>query len=103
MAHQNVGAHCGLISATSQASQRSRQKRIGSSMKRSRFAKSKDVGIGAFRNGNAGPIPPAVGRNHGSHQTLAARYSSGTVSYTHLRAHETPEHLVCRLLLEKKK
>eukprot|EP00658_Telonema_sp_P-2_P082037 TRINITY_DN8570_c0_g2_i3.p1 TRINITY_DN8570_c0_g2~~TRINITY_DN8570_c0_g2_i3.p1 ORF type:complete len:308 (+),score=81.08 TRINITY_DN8570_c0_g2_i3:55-978(+) len=28
---------------------------------------------------------------------------SGPVSYTHLRAHETPEHLVCRLLLEKKK
>src|SRR5678815_981244 len=25
------------------------------------------------------------------------------MSYTHLRAHETPEHLVCRLLLEKKK
>src|SRR5674536_44179 len=25
------------------------------------------------------------------------------VSYTHLRAHETPEHLVCRLLLERKK
>ena len=25
------------------------------------------------------------------------------VSYTHLRAHETPEHLVCRILLEKKK
>ena len=25
------------------------------------------------------------------------------VSYTHLRAHETPEHLVCRLLLEKQK
>src|SRR5678816_4627754 len=25
-----------------------------------------------------------------------------TVSYTHLRAHETPEHLVCSLLLEKK-
>ena len=25
------------------------------------------------------------------------------VSYTHLRAHETPEHLVCRLLLEEKK
>src|SRR5678815_3085650 len=23
-----------------------------------------------------------------------------SVSYTHLRAHETPEHLVCRLLLE---
>eukprot|EP00658_Telonema_sp_P-2_P002998 TRINITY_DN110_c0_g1_i1.p1 TRINITY_DN110_c0_g1~~TRINITY_DN110_c0_g1_i1.p1 ORF type:complete len:100 (-),score=27.86 TRINITY_DN110_c0_g1_i1:78-377(-) len=28
---------------------------------------------------------------------------SMAVSYTHLRAHETPEHLVCRLLLEKKK
>src|SRR5674536_256021 len=27
---------------------------------------------------------------------------STPVSYTHLRAHETPEHLVCRLLLEKK-
>ncbi len=25
------------------------------------------------------------------------------VAYTNLRAHETPEHLVCRLLLEKKK
>eukprot|EP00658_Telonema_sp_P-2_P059693 TRINITY_DN4883_c0_g1_i1.p1 TRINITY_DN4883_c0_g1~~TRINITY_DN4883_c0_g1_i1.p1 ORF type:complete len:614 (+),score=90.65 TRINITY_DN4883_c0_g1_i1:147-1844(+) len=43
---------------------------------------------------------------------LALGYSCGTallwdmsnpVSYTHLRAHETPEHLVCRLLLEKKK
>eukprot|EP00658_Telonema_sp_P-2_P047119 TRINITY_DN3566_c0_g1_i2.p1 TRINITY_DN3566_c0_g1~~TRINITY_DN3566_c0_g1_i2.p1 ORF type:complete len:975 (+),score=316.30 TRINITY_DN3566_c0_g1_i2:221-3145(+) len=29
--------------------------------------------------------------------------SLAPVSYTHLRAHETPEHLVCRLLLEKKK
>eukprot|EP00658_Telonema_sp_P-2_P063573 TRINITY_DN52328_c0_g1_i1.p1 TRINITY_DN52328_c0_g1~~TRINITY_DN52328_c0_g1_i1.p1 ORF type:complete len:227 (+),score=39.68 TRINITY_DN52328_c0_g1_i1:74-754(+) len=30
-------------------------------------------------------------------------YVTAPVSYTHLRAHETPEHLVCRLLLEKKK
>src|SRR5678815_2677444 len=32
--------------------------------------------------------------------TLALWYfgSAGAVSYTHLRAHETPEHLVCRLL-----
>eukprot|EP00658_Telonema_sp_P-2_P051673 TRINITY_DN39781_c0_g1_i1.p1 TRINITY_DN39781_c0_g1~~TRINITY_DN39781_c0_g1_i1.p1 ORF type:complete len:123 (+),score=28.70 TRINITY_DN39781_c0_g1_i1:200-568(+) len=30
-------------------------------------------------------------------------HHSKSVSYTHLRAHETPEHLVCRLLLEKKK
>ena len=28
---------------------------------------------------------------------------SSTVSYTHLRAHETKANLVCRLLLEKKK
>eukprot|EP00658_Telonema_sp_P-2_P004665 TRINITY_DN11727_c0_g1_i1.p1 TRINITY_DN11727_c0_g1~~TRINITY_DN11727_c0_g1_i1.p1 ORF type:complete len:143 (+),score=31.85 TRINITY_DN11727_c0_g1_i1:95-523(+) len=34
---------------------------------------------------------------------LLAPYSALIpVSYTHLRAHETPEHLVCRLLLEKK-
>src|SRR5665254_16286 len=31
------------------------------------------------------------------------RIAPESVSYTHLRAHETPEHLVCRLLLEKKK
>src|SRR5678815_1208073 len=30
------------------------------------------------------------------------RRGTEPVSYTHLRAHETPEHLVCRLLLEKK-
>eukprot|EP00658_Telonema_sp_P-2_P064792 TRINITY_DN5409_c0_g1_i1.p1 TRINITY_DN5409_c0_g1~~TRINITY_DN5409_c0_g1_i1.p1 ORF type:complete len:108 (-),score=13.69 TRINITY_DN5409_c0_g1_i1:115-438(-) len=35
------------------------------------------------------------------HASLIA--SLAPVSYTHLRAHETPEHLVCRLLLEKKK
>src|SRR5660398_298605 len=29
--------------------------------------------------------------------------TSGPVSYTHLRAHETKANLVCRLLLEKKK
>ena len=31
----------------------------------------------------------------------AAVFDDVPVSYTHLRAHETPEHLVCRLLLEK--
>ena len=37
--------------------------------------------------------------------TILARLISwpGTVSYTHLRAHETDSYLVCRLLLEKKK
>src|SRR5450756_3007902 len=37
---------------------------------------------------------------------LTAQSSSrwaGSVSYTHLRAHETRHELVCRLLLEKKK
>ena len=29
--------------------------------------------------------------------------AAGTVSYTHLRAHETVLEIVCRLLLEKKK
>ena len=37
-------------------------------------------------------------------QPVAYRaYSCRPVPYTHLRAHETPEQHVCRLLLEKKK
>ena len=32
-----------------------------------------------------------------------ASHTRGSVSYTHLRAHETVLDLVCRLLLEKKK
>src|SRR5678815_5495829 len=32
---------------------------------------------------------------------IPGRDDDAPVSYTHLRAHETPEHLVCRLLLEK--
>ena len=35
--------------------------------------------------------------------TCSCEFGPQAVSYTHLRAHETPEHLVCRLLLEKKK
>src|SRR5678815_5237540 len=47
------------------------------------------------------PQPPpsqTLQRRHTARPTL--RWSV-PVSYTHLRAHETPEHLVCRLLLEK--
>src|SRR5678815_2070895 len=33
-----------------------------------------------------------------SYKTAWARYDRKAVSYTHLRTHETPEHLVCRLL-----
>ena len=31
------------------------------------------------------------------------KHCNDSVSYTHLRAHETDSYLVCRLLLEKKK
>ena len=41
-----------------------------------------------------------VAWNEGSR---ASALSAGSVSYTHLRAHETVLDLVCRLLLEKKK
>ena len=34
---------------------------------------------------------------------IVALGGDGSVSYTHLRAHETRHDLVCRLLLEKKK
>src|SRR5678816_3187096 len=43
---------------------------------------------------------PLLGQGRGYVMLLDNSYSP--VSYTHLRAHETPEHLVCRLLLEKK-
>src|SRR5678815_4639379 len=36
-----------------------------------------------------------------AHDAVHSAHSLSPVSYTHLRAHETPEHLVCRLLLEK--
>ena len=42
-------------------------------------------------------LEEVLNKEHPSHIGVA----SG--SFTHLRAQETPEHLVCRLLLEKKK
>src|SRR5664280_3397104 len=42
-----------------------------------------------------------TGVNQSGRQGCA--HGSSTVSYTHLRAHETVLDLVCRLLLEKKK
>eukprot|EP00658_Telonema_sp_P-2_P006380 TRINITY_DN12427_c0_g1_i1.p1 TRINITY_DN12427_c0_g1~~TRINITY_DN12427_c0_g1_i1.p1 ORF type:complete len:881 (+),score=243.92 TRINITY_DN12427_c0_g1_i1:166-2808(+) len=41
--------------------------------------------------------------NAAQHRVPTDQCAPEAVSYTHLRAHETPEHLVCRLLLEKKK
>src|SRR5678816_117326 len=58
------------------------------------------------------PMPLFCGRFHRDVMLQDSLYihvkpgkpsSLTAVSYTHLRAHETPEHLVCRLLLEKKK
>src|SRR5678815_3694567 len=45
----------------------------------------------------------AVHRYEGTVNQVLGDGIMAPVSYTHLRAHETPEHLVCRLLLEKKK
>src|SRR5665647_3873670 len=44
-------------------------------------------------------LKPANGRRYQGCSGSASR----SVSYTHLRAHETDSYLVCRLLLEKKK
>ncbi len=44
--------------------------------------------------------------DEGEHRDVfndGGRDNTQTDSYTHFRAHETPEHIVCRLLLEKKK
>src|SRR5678816_2335135 len=53
-------------------------------------------------NASAGD-KPLVNGNVCSSCSFISSYTFSSVSYTHLRAHETPEHLVCRLLLEKKK
>src|SRR5674536_190224 len=47
--------------------------------------------------------PSRAERRRGGRPSRSRRSPGSPVSYTHLRAHETPEHLVCRLLLEKKK
>src|SRR5678816_4713462 len=52
---------------------------------------------------SASSVPVALGVSICDAGTSRYRHRSPSVSYTHLRAHETPEHLVCRLLLEKKK
>src|SRR5678816_3636130 len=66
----------------------------------------------AFRNFRV--MPPSTGIVHQVNLEYLARVvmtengwaypdtlvGTDSVSYTHLRAHETPEHLVCRLLLE---
>ena len=54
--------------------------------------------------GIPGSIGGAVRMNAGVRAgEVEGRHSLGSVSYTHLRAHETVLELVCRLLLVKKK
>ena len=48
-------------------------------------------------------MTPFLVMNNVEEKKLPKKVYLFPVSYTHLRAHETPEHLVCRLLLEKKK
>ena len=55
-------------------------------------------GLGLAPGANIGEKGATFEAVHGSAPDIA-----GTVSYTHLRAHETVLDLVCRLLLEKKK
>eukprot|EP00658_Telonema_sp_P-2_P058117 TRINITY_DN46546_c0_g1_i1.p1 TRINITY_DN46546_c0_g1~~TRINITY_DN46546_c0_g1_i1.p1 ORF type:complete len:183 (+),score=36.05 TRINITY_DN46546_c0_g1_i1:407-955(+) len=55
----------------------------------------RDVSIGGHDGSTTVAVTPSA--------TPGVSNTTTTVSYTHLRAHETPEHLVCRLLLEKKK
>ena len=53
--------------------------------------------------GSAGVAIGAYSSTGGSNSAAILGTTSGAVSYTHLRAHETGRNLVCRLLLEKKK
>src|SRR5678816_988495 len=50
------------------------------------------------RVGRGGPFLGSVTSTISPGVLEGSSTCSGTVSYTHLRAHETPEHLVCRLL-----
>src|SRR5674536_296718 len=57
----------------------------------------------AYRNGGSGEIAPLMLADNVTDYLARASYvdqlarGRAAVSYTHLRAHETPEHLVCRL------
>ena len=59
------------------------------------------AGLGRYAATLADHLSPLLGERLAFFYNRAG--ASGTVSYTHLRAHETVLDLVCRLLLEKKK
>src|SRR5680860_55314 len=56
-----------------------------------------------FHGASAPQSPLGQHRAFGRDIGLGLTHRADTVSYTHLRAHETDSYLVCRLLLEKKK
>ena len=69
------------------------------------YAGAEIVGVADLDEGKARECSRAYGiqRSFRDLGALVEQSKPEAVSYTHLRAHETPEHLVCRLLLEKKK
>src|SRR5450756_1280260 len=56
-----------------------------------------------FAGRHTSPTCPPSSQGCCSHLSCRCPHRCGSVSYTHLRAHETRHDLVCRLLLEKKK
>ena len=71
---------------------------------RDEFKKTmKELGISMPESALAYSVDEALNIADRLGYPVVIRPAYTTVSYTHLRAHETPEHLVCRLLLEKKK
>ena len=81
---------------------------IGQPQRGSNCSLSANTGLPALSipAGWTGGLPiglELLGRSLDDARLIALGYAYEPVSYTHLRAHETPEHLVCRLLLEKKK
>src|SRR5678816_4738268 len=57
------------------------------------------VGITNASGGSRRPASTKLGKGPLDFRPRKRGGSPKAVSYTHLRAHETPEHLVCRLLL----
>src|SRR5664279_5503225 len=51
-------------------------------------------------DGRSLPRAGPIARQRCHDDSVAKHQVAGTVSYTHLRAHETDSYLVCRLLLE---
>src|SRR5678816_4882834 len=65
-------------------------------------AAARKVASEGWANPDSSKIDAYTEANSGHWDPAQTTKTMAPVSYTHLRAHETPEHLVCRLLLEKK-